>query len=96
VCLCVFVCVFACVSLCERECVLGGFFWDRLNVHTLINYHPDRRRVKGWLRRDGWMGGWVDGWAEGWVDGGMGGWVGLQKLITDLDMRNGYKGGVRF
>ena len=23
------------------------------------------------------------------------GWVGLQKLITDLDMRNGYKGGVR-
>jgi hypothetical protein len=25
---------------------------------------------------------------EGWVDGGMG----LQKLITDLDMRNGYKG----
>ncbi len=25
----------------------------------------------------------------------MGGWVGLQKLITDLDMRNGYKGGVR-
>jgi hypothetical protein len=22
--------------------------------------------------------------------------VGLQKLITDLDMRNGYKGGVRF
>ena len=26
----------------------------------------------------------------------MGGWVGLQKLITDLDMRNGYKGGVRF
>ena len=27
--------------------------------------------------------------------GGMGGWVGLQKLITDLDMRNGHKGGVR-
>jgi hypothetical protein len=26
-------------------------------------------------------------WAEGWV--------GLQKLISDLDMRNGYKGGVR-
>jgi hypothetical protein len=25
----------------------------------------------------------------------MGGWVGLHKLITDLDMRNGYKGGVR-
>ena len=25
----------------------------------------------------------------------MGGWVGLQKLITDLEMRNGYKGGVR-
>jgi len=27
--------------------------------------------------------------------GGMGGWVGLQKLITDLYMRNGHKGGVR-
>ena len=26
---------------------------------------------------------------------GIGGWVGLQKLITDLDMRKGYKGGVR-
>ena len=25
----------------------------------------------------------------------MGGWVGLQKLITDLDMRNGHEGGVR-
>jgi len=25
----------------------------------------------------------------------MGGWVGLQKLITDLDMRNGHKRGVR-
>ena len=23
------------------------------------------------------------------------GWAGLQKLITDLDMRNGHKGGVR-
>ena len=30
----------------------------------------------------------------GWVGGGVGGWVGLQKLIIDLDMRNGYKGGV--
>jgi hypothetical protein len=29
------------------------------------------------------------------MGGGMGGWVGLQKLITDLDMRNGYKWGVR-
>ena len=29
------------------------------------------------------------------VGRGMGGWVGLQKLITDLDMRNGHKGGVR-
>jgi hypothetical protein len=25
--------------------------------------------------------------------GGFKEWVGLQKLITDLDMRNGYKGG---
>ena len=39
----------------------------------------------------------------GWADGRMGGlqklitffsgWAGLQKLITDLDMRNGHKGG---
>ena len=29
-----------------------------------------------------------DGWAEGWVNG----WV-CKKLITDLDMRNDYKGG---
>ncbi len=29
-----------------------------------------------------------------WAGGGMGGWVGLQKLITDLDMRNGHKGGL--
>jgi hypothetical protein len=29
------------------------------------------------------------------MGGGMGGWVDLQKLITDLKMRNGYKGGVR-
>ena len=51
--------------------------------------------LKCWLR---------NGWAEGWVGGGMGGlqklitffsgWAGLQKLITDLDMRNGHKGGV--
>ena len=26
----------------------------------------------------------------------MGGWVGMQKLITDLDMRNGHNGGHRF
>ena len=26
---------------------------------------------------------------------GMGRWVGLQKLITVLDLKNGYKGGVR-
>ena len=34
------------------------------------------------------MGGFKE-WADGWVCG-MGG---LQKLITDLDMRNGHKGG---
>ena len=28
-------------------------------------------------------------------DRGMGGWVDLQKLIMVLDMKNGYKGGVR-
>ena len=35
----------------------------------------------------GGMGG-LDGWRDGWMGG-------LQKLITDLDMRNGHKGGVR-
>jgi len=51
------------------------------------------------------MGGWVGcGGMGGWVGcGGMGGlqklitffsgWAGLQKLITDLYMKNGYKGG---
>ena len=52
------------------------------------------------------MGGWVGCGMGGWVGcGGMGGlqklitffsgWAGLQKLITDLDMKNGYKGGVQ-
>ena len=48
----------------------------------------------GWMGgcRNGWMGGRRvrDGWAEGWVNG----WV-CKKLITDLDMRNGHKGGVK-
>ncbi len=44
-------------------------------------------------------------WVAGRMGGGMGGlqklitffsgWAGLQKLITDLYMKNGYKGGVR-
>jgi hypothetical protein len=37
----------------------GGFFWDRLNVHTLNCHHRTDRRVKGWLWRDGWM---ADSW----------------------------------
>ena len=42
------------------------------------------------------MGGWVglrNGCALriGWLSG----WVGLQRLLTDLDMKNGYKGGVK-
>ncbi len=53
----------------------------------------------------GGMGGWVgcEVWVGGRMGGGMGGlqklitffsgWAGLQKLITDLDMKNGYKGG---
>jgi len=39
------------------------------------------------------MGRWAglrNGRMGGWVGRGMGG---LQKLITDLDMKNGYKGG---
>ncbi len=53
----------------------------------------------GWVGlRNGRMGGFKE-----WVGRGMGGlqklitffsgWAGLQKLITDLDMRNGHKGG---
>jgi len=38
--------------------------------------------------RDGWAEEWVDGRAEGWVNGCV-----CKKLITDLDMRNDYKGG---
>jgi hypothetical protein len=59
-----------------------GFFWDGLNVHTFNFHHRADRRAKGWLQRDGWMGGfkeWVDGWAvcevwvDRWVEGGKGG-----------------------
>jgi hypothetical protein len=51
---------------------VGGFFWDRLNVHTFINHQPDRKKgerlfAEGWV--DGWMGGWVDGWMGGRRDG---------------------------
>ena len=31
------------------------FFWDWLNVHTFDSRHRADRRVKGWLRRDGWI-----------------------------------------
>ena len=43
----------------------------------------------------------VEVWVDGWMGGlqklitFFSGWAGLQKLITDLDMKNGYKGGVR-
>ena len=40
----------------------GGIFWDGLNVHTFNCLDRADRRVKGWLRRDGWAEGWVDGW----------------------------------
>ena len=68
------------------------FFCVWFNVHTFNRRHRADRRVKGWLRRDGW--------AEGEGMGGLqklitffSGWAGLQKLITDLYMKNGYKGG---
>ena len=38
-------------------------------------------------RRDGWMGGLQK------LITFFSGWAGLQKLITDLYMKNGYKGG---
>ena len=37
----------------------GGFFWDRLNVHTFNSRHRADRRVEGWLRRNGWVGGFA-------------------------------------
>jgi hypothetical protein len=80
---------------------MGGFLIPVKRPYVQLSSPGQTEGLKGGFKEwvDGWMGGfkeWVDGWAEGWVDGGMGGWVGLQKLITDLDMRNGYKGGVRF
>ena len=43
------------------------------------------------------MGGWVGRGMDGLqkLITFFSGWAGLQKLITDLDMRNGHKGGVR-
>jgi hypothetical protein len=65
---------------------------------TLIDAHTLPGQTEGLKVGCGGMGGWVG-------CGGMGGlqklitvfsgWAGLQKLITDLDMKNGYKGGVK-
>ena len=72
---------------------------------TLIDAHTLPGQTEGLKVGCGGMGGWVGcGGMGGWVGcGGMGGlqklitvfsgWAGLQKLITDLDMKNGYKGG---
>ena len=61
--------------------------------------------IEEFLGWDGWVDGWVDRGMGGLCVryGRMGGlqklitffsgWAGLQKLITDLDMKNGYKGG---
>jgi len=38
-----------------------GFFWDRFNTHQCSYVTRADRRVKGWLRRDGWMGGQRNG-----------------------------------
>ena len=54
------------------------FFWVWFNVHTFNRSHRADRRVKGWLRRNGCMGGcevWVYRWAEGEGKGGV--WVGF-------------------
>jgi hypothetical protein len=85
----------------------GGFFWDRLNTHQCSYVTRTDRRVEGWLQ-NGWRihGGFMaDSWrihggfmADSWrIHGGFmaDSWqMGLQKLTTVLDMRNGYKGGV--
>ena len=61
-------------------------------------------RRNGWFAKVDNVSLRLDGFAkvdnrfgyEKWLQGGcIGGRVGLQKLITDLDMRYGYKGGVR-
>ena len=48
----------------------------------------------GRCERYGWIGGQRNGWFAK-VDNVFLRLAGLQKLITDLDMRNGHKGGVR-
>jgi hypothetical protein len=47
-----------------------------------------------WQQGSRWLSRFIESKTLGDVRGGMGGWVGLQKLITDLYMRNEYKGGV--
>jgi hypothetical protein len=58
-----------------------GFFWDRSNTHQCSYVTRADRRLEGLV---------AEGWVGGMMGGGMGG---LQKLITDLDMKIGYKGG---
>jgi hypothetical protein len=70
----------------------GWVFGDRLRPYVQLS-SPDRQKGE----RVGGFQEWVDGGMGGfkeWVDGWMAGWVGLQNLITDLDMRNGHKEGV--
>jgi hypothetical protein len=45
-----------------------GFFWDRLNVHTFNCRHRADRRVKGWLRKNGWAEGWAEEWMNRWAE----------------------------
>jgi hypothetical protein len=79
----------------------GFLGWGFLGLvkHSSRSYvtRTDRREVGcGGMggQRDGRAGGygWIGGQRNGWLQDTPG-WAGLQKLITDLDMKNGYKGG---
>ena len=61
---------------------MGGesaFFLYQLKALTFNCRHRADRRVKGWLRRNGWAEGWVEEWVDRWAEGeGKGGvWVQL-------------------
>jgi hypothetical protein len=50
------------------EGFLGWGFWVWFNVHTFNCRHRADRRVKGWLRRNGWVEGWVEEWVDRWAE----------------------------
>jgi hypothetical protein len=51
--------------------IVGFLGWGFLGLvqrpYVQLSSRADRR-IKGWLRRNGWVTGWLYGWAEEWVD----------------------------